>query len=629
MSKVWLSLLVLAGVAWSHGGGHRRPPGTPPPNGGVPPGLRPTPGGPTTPPPGPPAPPSPPTTPPQGPAPAPPPAPTPPPQPSPGQPRTNPRTGRATNDAATWRIWWEYNREYLLGLRHMVRRSGAGTITGRRAGERPDPMAGRRPEVRDALREIVDSPRAHDKLKSASFIALGRLGTTEDVERFLAAIRGSGHEDARAAAALGLGLLPPIEDPALRNKVRRVLERQMATGGDGSRRVWEFCYIAAGLRGRHDGRLVMALARESASRVWDSLQGAVLVYACGVTKDTTLLPEVMLAARKGTLGGRALHDLGRSHAVAALGLMRSPMACDLLGRLLRSRRAGIQTRRAAALTLGRLLREAELDEAQVKGARQVLSRVLEKGNDAALRGYAAIALAGAREPAAIPDLIRVVDRSGNQEVKAYAALGLGLAARRVDEKQARKIRRFLIEELSKSKGIAMSSSLTIAAGLAGANEAAELLRFRVAKTSLPASVRGAAAEALGLLGLRDAETGEALLLALRHGPPDLVEGATLGLGLLGRRDVAPELVGRLKTAKSGILQGSLTVALGHLGQSTAVDPLLETLRDERQQRSVRDLAAVALGLLGDPREQDLLYELDAYFNYFATTALTFELLSIF
>jgi HEAT repeat protein len=629
MSKVWLSLLVLAGVAWSHGGGHRRPPGMPPPNGGVPPGLRPPPGTPPTTPPGTPPPPTPPTptTPPQGPI----PAPTPPPsQPSPQQrPSTNPRTGRAANDTATWRIWWEYNREYLLGLRHMVRKAGAGTITGRPVDANPDPMAGRRAEVRDALRALVDSPQTHEKLKSASFIALGRLGTTDDVERFLKAIGGSEHEDTRAAAVLGIGLLPPVEDAALRDKIRRGLETQMATGGKGSRRVWEFAYVAAGLRARYDRRLLMTLARDSASRVWDSLQGAALVYSCGVTKDTTLLAEVMLAARKGTLGGHALHDLGRSHAVTALGLLRAPMACDLLARLLRSRRAGIQTRRSAALSLGRLLREAELSEDQVKTARQVLMQVLEKGKDAALRGYAAIALAGAREPAAIQDLMQVVDRGGNQEVKTYAALALGLAARRVDEKQAKKIRRFLIEELGKTKAIEMSSSLTIAAGLAGATEAAELLRHRVAKASLPATVRGAAAEALGLLGQRDKETGEALLEALRHGPPDLVEGATLGLGLLGRRDVAPELVKRLEGASSGILQGSLTVALGHLGQNSAVDPLLKTLRDEKQKRVVRDLAAVALGLLGDPREQDLLFELDAYFNYFATTTLTYELLTIF
>jgi len=630
MSKDWLSLLVLAGIAWSHGGGHRRPPGMPPPGGGVPPGLRPPPGSPPITPPAIPPPSNPPTTPPKG---APPqgpmPAPTPPPQPSPGQrPSTNPRTGRAASSVATWRIWWEYNREYLLGLRHMVRTAGAGTITGRPVAANPDPMAGRRAEVRDTLRTLVDSPRTHEKLKSASFIALGRLGTEDDVERFLAAIRGSEHEDTRAAAVLGLGLLPPVEDAALRDKIRRGLEAQMATGGNGSRRVWEFAYVAAALRARSDQRLLMTLARESASRVWDSLQGAALVYSCGVTKDTTLLPEVMLAARTGTLGGRALHDLGRSHAVAALGLLRAPMACDLLARLLRSRRAGIQTRRSAALSLGRLLREAELSEEQVKTARKVLFHVLDKGKDAALRGYAAIALAGAREPVGIDELMQVVDRGGNQEVKTYAALGLGLAARRADEKQARKIRRFLIEELGKTKVVEMSSSLTIAAGLAGASEAAELLRFRVAQTSLPATVRGASAEALGLLGLRDPETGEALLEALRHGPPDLVEGATLGLGLLGRRDVAAELVKRLEGASSGILQGSLTVALGHLGQGSAVDPLLATLRDGKQKR-VRDLAAVALGLLGDPREQDVLFELDAYFNYFATTTLTFELLTIF
>jgi len=116
---------------------------------------------------------------------------------------------------------------------------------------------------------------------------------------------------------------------------------------------------------------------------------------------------------------------------------------------------------------------------------------------------------------------------------------------------------------------------------------------------------------------------------LREGRPELVEGATIGLGLLGRRGVAPVLVKGLENASTGILQGAFTMALGNLGQSGAVDPLLEALRNKRTKRVVRDLAAVALGLLGDPRDDDVLFELDAYFNYFATTTLTHELLTIF
>jgi hypothetical protein len=44
---------------------------------------------------------------------------------------------------------------------------------------------------------------------------------------------------------------------------------------------------------------------------------------------------------------------------------------------------------------------------------------------------------------------------------------------------------------------------------------------------------------------------------------------------------------------------------------------------------VREFAAVALGLLGDAREQDVLFDIDADFNYLATTDTTYELLRLY
>jgi len=650
-------LLVGALPALAHGGGHSVPPprpAPPPPDppppitptNPVPPGVR-TPHDPTPPAP-PPTPddrPEPPTTPGGDPPapPAPPPLPidpdgtdSPPDIPSPSAPsapaprsgvRDTPRGATGADGRGSWRIWWEYNREYVLGLRSRIRASAVVTPG---AGERADPLEARRDEIRDALRLAASLPSNSGKLRSASLIALGRLGRQDEVEVFLQALRHDRDPDVQSAAALGVGLLPPLDDPDVRRRVREHLE-YVAAGGGTDHRVRGFAFVAMGMRARHDAGLSMGLARQCTPPfLKDGYDAATLAYACGIARDPVLLPELLVAARSARLGGRKLDDIGQAHAVMGLGLMPGPLVEELLGKLLRSRRAGIETRRAAALALGRHLREAEMDADAVSAVKDVLLQTLEKCHDPVLKSDCLIALGGAREPLALDRIEQELDRTGDPTTKPYAALALGLAAGRLgDGEEVRRLRRFLVEELEKTKDPEIASAVSLAAGLAGAHDAAPELIARVTKKSLPAPVRGSAAEALGLLNLRTKEVGDLLLEAARSGPPELLEGATLGLGMIGRRGIAPELVERLQRASSGILQGRLTLALGYLGQESAVDPLLTLLKDRSERGVVRELAAVALGLLADPRDDDVLFEVGAYFNIFATTLVTHELLTIF
>jgi HEAT repeat protein len=619
------------------------PPQTPPPNppwgpptGG--PGITPPPTGPTTPGDKPPSGPTtpggkPPTgpTPPPGPAPTPNPPKKPPTGPSTGRPNVKGRSARrSAGNQTSWRIWWEYNREYMIGVRGMMRETGPITGIDAPADGKHDPMAGRRDEVRAKLRGLIMNKKTRPKLRQACLIALGRVGTEKDVDYFLVALRGENETDAvQTAAALGLGMLPPIKSEEKRAYVREQLDYLVASGGGRSRRVRSFCMLAAGMRARTDKVMAMNLARQCATYIKDGYDAGTLAYACGLSRDALLLPELMYAARRGVMGGVKLDDVARSHAAAGLGFMQSPLSVHTLLLVLKSRRAGVHARRSAVLSLGRLLREMKLDEDMGKRVRKEVLKAFRKDSDAVLRAFASIALAGASEPIAVDELMRVVERSGNPVVKPYAALGLGLAARRLGKKEADGVRKFLRERADKEKEIEFSSALTLALGLAGDAESREHLLERVTSTKLPAPVRASAAEALGLLRKSDPEVDAALLDALHNGPPQLVESASLALGLVGRRSTAQELLKRFKTAESGLLQGALTLALGHLSQSTAVDPLLAILEDKSQNRVTRDLAAVALGILGDPREKDVLFELDAYFNYFATSILTNELLQIF
>jgi len=613
---------LLAGDVLAHGGGHRPPP--PPPE--------PTPDpDPDPPPPLPPPPPlDPPTTPGE-----------PPPPITPGVPPTTPRgpqrirpnprgrSGSATSSGEVWRLWWEYNREHLLGLRGRMRR--AVVLTGEREGHAIDPMAGRREEVREALRDIVRASLNEEQLRQACLIALGRLGSADDVALYARILNDELEPTiVQEAAAVGIGLLPAVDDDAVRAAVRDLADAIVSRRLDRSAKTRGFLMVSIGLRARDDPTLKMLLAHWGESKLPTGGDAAALAYAMGATGDALLLPELLRAGQESQLGGQTLSDVGRSHAMAGLGLVGSPDAVGPLASILASRRVGIETRRGAALALGRLLREDRLDAEQAERARLALVRVFERPRDQVLGGFAAVALGGANPPLDVDALLLdSLERENDPTIKPFVALALGLAAIEREGEPREKIQRCLLAEAERTKGIEVASALYLALGLAEARDAREMLVDCLGRSSHPAAVRGAAAQGLGLLGSDTPDAVEALEAALDDRAPEVVQGAALALGLLGRRGIARDLADRLRKAESGILQGHLTLALGHLGQSTAVDPLLEVLRDRSERRVIRELAAVALGILGDPRETDLLFALDADFNFLATTSVTHELLTIF
>ena len=249
--------------------------------------------------------------------------------------------------------------------------------------------------------------------------------------------------------------------------------------------------------------------------------------------------------------------------------------------------------------------------------------------DPVLRGFAAIALGGAKEPLETRALMDAVDRGGNAVAKPFCAIALGLSARSLG-KDGDKIRKFLIREFDKANDIELSSALAVALGLARAKKATKQLLARVMKRSKPAPVRGAAAQGLGIMRSSSAEVAEALETILRkERSPQLLQDVALSLGLMGRRAFGIELARMIPKTKSVLLQGRLMLALAHLGHGAAVEPLLELLKNRNARTLTREFAAVALGILGDRRDEDLLFSLDAYFNYFATTPATNEWLRLY
>ena len=549
----------------------------------------------------------------------------------PTTPGANPRGGAtrsrpsAPNYAGSWEIWWELNREHLLGLRQTLKRNEA--VTGERAG--PELMAAHRARVRVALRKIA-SGTADDRLRAAALCALGRAGEDADARLFLGILRARGQRAVvREAAAMGLGCLPRIDDSAVRNEVRAFFRGLLEGRGPLTGRTRMLAIMATSLRGREDSVITMTLAARCNKGFKSANEAAAILYACGLAGDRELVPAVTTAARTGKLGKRRLHDAARSHAVLALGMIGEPSAVKTLDEILRSRSAQVHTRRSAALAFGLLLRSDRLDADQVLKARRALMRAFDKERDPLVQGFCAVSMGNAREPFGMDVLQSAVDRSGNAVVRPYAALALGLAARRLDGKKARKVRNFLLREFPKARDVELAGALSIALGLSRAKEAKERLFERLEWKRLKAAVRAPAIQGLGLLGETSPRIERTLIEALEDGTHRVEEDAALALGMLGRRSAARILVDKLVRTRSEPVQAHMVAALSHLGGTAAIEPLLAVLADASNKHTIRASAASALGILVDDRACDPLFQIDASTNPYALTTASRELVLVY
>lgn len=622
----------LGGVAEAHGG---EPP--PPPEDDDPPEDPPPP---TPPPPVPRAPtpqpplPGPPTTPPDdGGGPPAPPAPRRPNQGKAKQPTISPRRRNKTSGGDQWRLWWGYNREALVGMRGRLR--DAVTVSGGGENVTASPLGKREKEIRELLRWVIaNDPKP--SVRAAALIALGRMGRDEDVRTILGLLHDSKTKPVvREAAAVALAILPPLEDKELRDATRAWLT--YAIGAPRTRpttmltaRERGLCLIAAGLRARNDSLLVMRLSGRAAASGFSSDEAGTLAYALGLSGNAMGAPELLRGARKKKLGGEPLSDVGRAHALHGLAFIGDSSACRTLMAVLISRRAGEHSRRSAALGLGRLTGARQLSPELRDLVRKALGRALENDKDILVRGFAAAALGNLRGSESLAILDRNLRKGGRPTLRPFIAIGIGLWALNAKGASRTRAQEVVHRELTLARDRQVVAALCIAVGLARARSARDDLLAILKHRARGADVRGAAAEGLGLMNARDPEVVGELRRILRQGKQgDLLKDAALALGLLGQRGAAGELAGALRNTRSTVVQARIIIALGHLGHAGAISPMVAILKDRSESTLVREFAAVALGLMGDRRIKDPLFELDAWFNFHATTRATNEFLRLY
>ncbi len=542
----------------------------------------------------------------------------------PGTATPGPRRPSGMSHSTAWRVWWELSREHLLGLRNTL--VGVESVSGPNA---PDPLISRRLAARVALREVAVKAQS-DTLRAAALRALGRVGDEEDA-RFLFLLMKDGRQPdiVVEGAALGLASLDRVTDVTLKAELRALYAKVLGKETSFTGRTRLILVMALSLRARDDGTLVRALGTRLASDPGTANEAAALLFSCGLTKDHLLSSELCASLTSGMAGGKKLHDVARAHAAMGLALSAESAAVEALAEVLSASKTGIHTRRAAAIALGSLLRIGELRPAALTAAREAVERSFADCNDPLVRGYCLIAMGTAREPFGLDLLVKIVDKTGQAVVKPFAALALGHAARRLTGREADLARRILVRELEKSRDQQLAAALSLAAGLARATDARPLLLARARSARLNPEIRGAAMEALGLLGGGDAALLKTLTRALEEKQSEVVEGASLALGFLGRPETARMLVRTMARTKSFPVRRHMVVALGHLGGVAGISPLLDVVADPSWNDAVRESAAEALGVLLSARAVDPLFEIDAACDPYSLTEVTRELVRIY
>lgn len=433
----------------------------------------------------------------------------------------------------------------------------------------------------------------------------------------------------RAFAAYGLGLIGhQLPDGALRRRIIRLLmeqvtgpAREMATND-----VSVACVSALGLVSAADDP-ELVLRQHDPDHPWEDLR---------------LQVEWLLALADDS----SQHDLTRAHAPIAIArllsavvegperrandALRQPVGDRWLADLARGQDLPRQLEQSLVIALGRIgtAGGSKLDER----IRSALIRRIDTGDQQA-RKFALVALA---EVAARPGdegdpfeatpgirrrLVALLVEGGAME-RPWAGLALGvlghrlLAAGSADPSLA--VDAALLGALERARAPREVGAFAIAVGMRRQEEAVPLLVDKLDHLG-DDDARGYVTLSLGMLGDRRGLAPIRDVLRVARYRPELLRQAAMGLGLLGDKNVVPEMIDMLQGTSSLAAQASLASGLGAIGDARSIEPLAELLGDDAASTRARAFAAVALGIIADKEDRTWNAKLSIGINYRANT----------
>ena len=519
-----------------------------------------------------------------------------------------------------WWLWWEMNKLRFLKP-HRLASTGAaasgGVITrgfNAAAGGPVDSFGTRvgssvAAQVRaELMPELLSMLHDEDALlRARAAVTLGRLGGKEAVEPLMALLTDE-QIVVRHAAILGLGATGAMEAaPTLLH----LATDGTLPGGDG-RQVssWArpLAFVALGLGRRHgmspvlDG-FVADLAPTAAQERAELGTAALLYHTLSPCDDLAVFAQG-LVEDEGCDPGlrcRATETLGQGGDAAEL-----PSLTHLLGD------GQLEVRRSAALAMSALKHPLAVP---------ALQTAYELEEEPVARGFLLLAVAEQGGDGAREFLVKAA-RGGPQAARPWAALGLGLLARSLDdagdEAQAKaraQIGDVLREGLATEGNHSAIGAWMLAAGIARDAQVVPPMRDAMIR-SKDQRLRMLAALSLAMIG--DTESRPLMLEQLEvETAPLAIIGLTQALGAFGVAEDGPELVKAVHEMKVPATQALLAIAVAFHGSESALSGLMEIARDEQATAPARAAPVDGLGLLLDAQPGLMLQEVAASANFYA------------
>ncbi|MFN0009393.1 MAG: HEAT repeat domain-containing protein [Planctomycetota bacterium] len=585
--------------------------------------------------------------------------------PATGGPRTG---GIATGESdpygfATWEAWWHFNKDPFLELKRAVTRNvrtaGADDLVPYEASGIP----GRdlvRTRIVPALLQLLEDDRAND-VTTGALIALARIGEPADLPEASSAIPrmvralADPNQEVAETAALSLGIL---RAEAGISTLTDLLEggergRKLVGGKDVDARTRAFAAFGLGLAAERapQNRTRQLIARSLIAVLDDRKAKREVHVACVLALSLDRIdPEAVESSSAPWISRQTVlrkliqvfsdgdrDHLVRAHAATAVGRLAQDAPPELrstalelfVSALKRPSRLENEVVNSCIQVLG-ILADTSLSEPD-RAARAALIRALDDGDPQA-RAFAMIALAevGARladatgtESAEIECRSALVNEilRGRSTSKSWAVIALGLHERRRADRgglASENARQVLLDWLGNSRGRNEVGSGAIALGLCRETRAARILTSKLAATNDDTG-QGYVALALGMIGHVDSVPALRGVVQGARYKPTLLAQAAEALALLGDRENSPTLAREIGEARGAAAQAAIAGALGFIGDTRSVDPLLALIARKDLSASARGLAAAALGRIADESLLPWHTSISSGLNYRAAT----------
>ncbi|MEE9392208.1 MAG: HEAT repeat domain-containing protein [Planctomycetota bacterium] len=544
---------------------------------------------------------------------------------------STPGARKAASDAnVTWAAWWFFNDDRFLNLKAKVRADEAQTENAdlflgedtSDAGSNRMPAKkireGVLPVLRLALKDSFYDTRA------AAVIALGKCGMGDDLAE-IKSVLNDRDKRVRESAALAMGILgdkeaiPTLIEIMNNTKSARKLLRK---GGEILPRTRSFAAIAIGLIGRRTDisdtegtRALIKLMNDKRATKAQVDLAVGPIAALGIMKSKEAIPELVKYLKNSNN-----RTVARSFAATSLGKIGDRSALEPLLKCLKDKQNAIV--QSSTMALGQILEPSDTKE--VKRVKKLVST----SADLSVKNFAIMSLAQIGGDENRQFITRLVTK-GKALQKPFASLAVGVFYyNNPDFLHRESAAKIIHKEFKSTKNPSDLGAHAIALGLMKYDAAgADILK--ILNKGGQASLRQHLAISLGLMDYRDS-IKDIREIVKEKGDVDLRRNSAIALGLLGDRGAMKFLSEEIaKSSNTQPVLGAVTRGLGFIGDASAVPLLTKMVKDSKKFKdNTRAFSAVALGLLGDKDPLPFTASISENNNYIQRTDAIREVLTI-